>query len=218
MNRKLVAPLALGLALSVVGGMTASAANYMQADFSGQLGSSPNVKAPFSGNGFSGGQSIGGHFVFDLDLIPGVGLANVTFDSLPDIAEIPADDAFHLDFGPLDFDLSDLAPGGIAAIQYNNGQFAGFVFQSQFGFQGENWQLDIQGGVFTVQKVVGGFPQCCTNYLSGTLNIGAANLVDVGPYQIPSDPIPEPSTWAMLVLGFGAVGGLLRRRTFATVA
>jgi PEP-CTERM motif-containing protein len=216
MNRKLFAPLALGFALSVAGGAAAGAANYMQADFSGQLGSSPNVKTPFSGNGYSGGQSVGGHFVFDTDLIPGAGLANVTFDSLADIADIPPAEAFQFDFGPLTFDLSDLAPGGIAAIQYNNGQFAGFVFQTQFGFQGDDWQLDIQGGVFTVQKVVGGFPQCCTNYVSGTLNIGNVNLANVEPYELPGAPVPEPSTWAMLVLGFGAVGGLLRRRAFAT--
>jgi hypothetical protein len=28
--------------------------------------------------------------------------------------------------------------------------------------------------------------------------------------------IPEPATWAMMILGFGAAGGLLRRRAFAT--
>lgn len=34
------------------------------------------------------------------------------------------------------------------------------------------------------------------------------------------DPIPEPTTWAMLILGFGAVGGALRigrARRFAAV-
>ena len=36
-----------------------------------------------------------------------------------------------------------------------------------------------------------------------TINIGTA---------IPPGAVPEPSTWAMLILGFGAVGGALRRR------
>jgi hypothetical protein len=28
--------------------------------------------------------------------------------------------------------------------------------------------------------------------------------------------VPEPSTWALMILGFGAAGGMLRRRAFAT--
>jgi hypothetical protein len=28
-------------------------------------------------------------------------------------------------------------------------------------------------------------------------------------------PVPEPSTWAMLVLGFGAMGGAMRSRRAA---
>ena len=31
--------------------------------------------------------------------------------------------------------------------------------------------------------------------------------------NIPTDAIPEPSTWAMMILGFGAAGAMLRRRT-----
>jgi hypothetical protein len=33
------------------------------------------------------------------------------------------------------------------------------------------------------------------------------------PPAAPPAPIPEPSSWAMLILGFGALGGALRRRT-----
>ena len=28
-------------------------------------------------------------------------------------------------------------------------------------------------------------------------------------------PVPEPGTWAMMILGFGLVGGMMRRRTGA---
>ncbi|WP_276321474.1 PEPxxWA-CTERM sorting domain-containing protein [Qipengyuania sediminis] len=31
-------------------------------------------------------------------------------------------------------------------------------------------------------------------------------------------PIPEPSTWAMLILGFGVLGGLMRRTRRAVLA
>lgn len=42
-----------------------------------------------------------------------------------------------------------------------------------------------------------------------TGNVGAIAL---------SGPVPEPSTWALLILGFGAVGAGMRRRTTARVA
>lgn len=36
-------------------------------------------------------------------------------------------------------------------------------------------------------------------------------------YSVPpiTDPVPEPATWAMMIIGFGAVGGAMRRRTAA---
>jgi hypothetical protein len=39
---------------------------------------------------------------------------------------------------------------------------------------------------------------------------------NTGP-TIPSDAVPEPATWAMMLLGFGAIGASLRRRIGAPV-
>ena len=45
----------------------------------------------------------------------------------------------------------------------------------------------------------------------------AGGLVNVGQPPVVIPGIPEPSSWAMLMVGFGLVGGMLRRRSGATV-
>jgi hypothetical protein len=45
-------------------------------------------------------------------------------------------------------------------------------------------------------------------------NIGP--LVDN--FRVESLGVPEPATWAMMILGFGVVGGALRRRRQGSVA
>jgi hypothetical protein len=82
---------------------------YHSANFSGQLGSSPNIKPPFTGNGFNPGGAVTGSFVYDDNLIPssGTGFVNVFFSSFPDIAQIPSTMAFNLSIGGLTFGLGD---------------------------------------------------------------------------------------------------------------
>ena len=43
-----------------------------------------------------------------------------------------------------------------------------------------------------------------------------ANLAVISTQQATS-PVPEPATWAMMLVGFGAVGGALRSRRKATL-
>lgn len=42
---------------------------------------------------------------------------------------------------------------------------------------------------------------------------GSANVT--GRFTLVSAPVPEPATWAMMVLGFGAIGGAMRARRTA---
>ena len=48
--------------------------------------------------------------------------------------------------------------------------------------------------------------------------IGSANVSGFGGVGANAvDPVPEPATWAMMLVGFGAVGGALRSRRKATL-
>lgn len=49
------------------------------------------------------------------------------------------------------------------------------------------------------------------NWTWGTGATADSFTVNIGPAVAPG-AVPEPATWAMLILGFGAVGGALRRR------
>ena len=67
------------------------------------------------------------------------------------------------------------------------------VSTGTFEFRGFGPTL-LQAGTYTLS--VGGTTGGAASY-SGNFNLGA---------------IPEPATWALMILGFGAVGGALRRR------
>lgn len=43
--------------------------------------------------------------------------------------------------------------------------------------------------------------------------IGNADPNSVIPYRLTYAAAPEPATWAMMILGFGAIGGVMRRRS-----
>ena len=64
-----------------------------------------------------------------------------------------------------------------------------------------------------------GFYSHAENLLVGTdyTATGISTTARSGVQIVATAGVPEPATWAMMVLGFGAVGGALRRRTTARV-
>jgi hypothetical protein len=184
---------------------------YHSASFSGQLaGGSANVRAPFStSGGLSQGESFSGTFVYDDNLIPapGSGFFNVFFSSFPDIAEIPPATAFTLTLGGFSFDLADADPGE-AAIQYNNGNFNGFFYISDFMYLGSQYELSLQGGTLAIVPFVGGFPGF-NSLVNGNVNIGNGNLTGISVFT-PSSPVsPTPESSSVALWGVSLVGLVL---------
>ena len=212
--------LAAGAALMVPA--AAFADTYTMANFSGAIfPGNANVQSPFSGNGFTQGDPLSGHLVFDNDQVPaaGSGFDNVFYNGFPDIAGIPNADAFSLTLDGLSFDLGGnidaLLP---AAIQYNNGQFNGFVYNADFNFQGAFYQFELQGSTFSVFALDGvgdsfdphGEPTG-QRLIGGFINTGNGNLTDQTPFTPVTMPgVPEPATWAMMLIGFGGLGAAMR--------
>jgi hypothetical protein len=170
------------------------------------------VKSPFSGNGFTQGDTLTGSFVYDVQLVPGpaTGSVNVFYSNFPDIAAIPDADAFNLTLNSLNFNLGHaVIQYGIqeAAVQYTGGAFNGFFYVANFTFQSNLYQFEIQGRTFDIQAInPSGYPTG-DNLISGYIN---QELSNVSPYQLAA--VPEPETYSMLVAGLGLLGFVARRR------
>lgn len=84
----------------------------------------------------------------------------------------------------------------------------GDIFSHNFGSTGDlGWTR--YAGVFTATSAQS---TLTFNSLKGGNNEGVLiDAVSVG-------AVPEPATWAMMILGFGVVGGAMRRRTRQTVS
>jgi hypothetical protein len=187
----------------------AHAASYIKADFSaGVFGGDANVTDPLR-DPFFPSDVFTGSFVYDQDLVPppASGFVNVSFGSYADITSIPAADAFKFNFGPYIFTLAD---DPLAMVQYNNGGFNGFVFNTVFALEGVDYLFSMNGGSIKVTTAADPLGQ---SYLNGYTNIGNQSLTNSTAYTLATPgAVPEPATWAMMLLGLGLVGGALRSR------
>jgi hypothetical protein len=196
----------------------ARADTYTQADFSGQINpGNANVQAPFAGNGFTQGESFSGSFVFDNQLVPSAssGFTNVFFSSFPDSADIPAISSLNFTFGTLSFNLSnDLAGLSPAGIQYDNGQFNGFVFISDFTFQNTAYQFFLDGSAITVMKLNSSGDPVGSSLINAVVNIGNANLTKETPFTPTAPaPVPLPGSFGLLAAALAGLVLLWRRRS-----
>lgn len=120
--------------------------------------------------------------------------------------------AFAGDFAPRGFAL---AQGQLLSIAQNQALFA--LFGTQFGGNGvTNFALpDLRGRIMLGQG--GGF------LVGDRLGAGFTTLTEANlpghthDYFVANPGVPEPATWALLLTGFGAIGGAMRRKRAVAV-
>lgn len=126
--------------------------------------------------------------------------------------------------------------GSVASVSSVTSPFAldsGQDYTAWIDYDGSTQLLEVRFGNSNVRPLaallsynldlaaVVGNPQAFVGFTSGT---GAAYANhDVVNWEFrdtfaPITGVPEPTTWAMLILGFGLLGGAMRRRTARTVA
>jgi len=202
-SSRLVCLLVLLIACSV--GLYAD--TYSQTTFTG------GVLWPHVGNAFDGLDSVNatvsGTFITDDSLNPGSGSGfyNVGFPLYPDIGLIPPGTAFSISVGPnISFTLADDITG-FPAVQYHDGAFNGFSFSAQFQFNGNTYEFDDQGSVWTIYDAPGGvnnFHQEAYGYIGG--------ITSSTPYTPPPPATaPEPASLVLIVPGLTGAMALRRR-------
>jgi hypothetical protein len=192
---------------------------YMTADFSGGvstvtgLGNNLGLQVSSACAGCAAG-SVGGHVLFDKNLIPAIGTGIVNI-ALVSAAGTSNNDIFSIVLGskPLGFEVGDMNVTGSPSIQFKDGVFNGFSFVEDFFFDGKNYRFNMQGSAWNIYRLKIHSPSDLV--ASGYVTVGDAGLSDQATFfpplpQLPATTVPEPATFALF--GIGLLGIVMTRR------
>jgi hypothetical protein len=107
-------------------------------------------------------------------------------------------------FQPYQFKLTNMASGLVAAANFSSGDTGSIAIPLGFDAsiaQSGTYQLEV------------------TNFTRGVLNAQGSGAFDstgdfafrIGAQDAPTAAVPEPSSWTMMIIGFGAAGSMIRR-------
>lgn len=183
---------------------------YITADFSGGvstvtgLGNSLGLQQTNTCSGCAAG-SVGGHLLLDEGLIPASGTGTVNI-ALTSITGASNDAIFDIMFGsaPLGFEFGDPDVLGGPSVQFKNGVFNGFFLVEDFIVNGKTYELNMQGGSWTMNWIKNNSSSDLV--ASGYLTVGAQGLTnrvsfDPTPPQLAVTAVPEPTSLALLAVG-----------------
>ncbi len=180
-------------------------------------------------------------FGFCVDVFHNIGLGNLGY------VYASNQDPNILNPLPTDFGGHNVGPGQLTAITdlintgyqlHQNELLANnFAFDTEMrlaAIQAAIWKIEVPSKIVAVTSANLNGAQFATyqgyfnNYVSGNYTrLGDANdrfyVISDGRHQSfgvgwPIDGVPEPTTWLMMIMGFGGVGATLRRRRSAAPA
>jgi hypothetical protein len=127
--------------------------------------------------------------------------------------------------GSIDQVITGLTPGKIYSVGFDYG------FAQQFGFNGntvQNWKVSFAGQNATTANYnlpnhgFSGWFHTSYNFVANnateTLSFLAYGNLPVPPFALldgvtfSRDTVPEPASWALMLIGFGMIGNVARRR------
>lgn len=159
----------------------------------------------------------------------GLGLGVDSYDSnqlnLGDQSGTDPGDGLLFDFGQavtlLSVEFGDFADFDDADYAYGN-PASGTLLDISSGLSGSTWTTSLLGQQFFLAAIDDGNTcfgfACFGDNDSFRIKSMTVSYTPGGGGADPAPAVPEPSTWAMMILGFGLVGAAMRKKQRQTVA